>query len=81
MTRFPDDMQTNREVEAARPSFWLFADNSVDLASNLKKTGRFLAYLKHALLFHEKLLLSDSLVVNTPNLRRVLQLDPDLTGC
>jgi hypothetical protein len=42
------------------------------------RTGTFVAFLKHSLLFHEHLLLSDSLVVNTPNLRRAMQADPDL---
>jgi hypothetical protein len=64
--------------ELGPPSFWLLADNSVDLGTNLDRTGTFVAFLKHSLLFHERLLLSDSLVVNTPNLRRAMQVDPDL---
>jgi len=60
------------------PSYWLLADNSIDLGSNMARTGTFVAYLKHALLFHQRLLLSDSLVVNTPNLRVALQADPGL---
>jgi hypothetical protein len=69
-----------------RPSFWLLADNSVSLGADRQRIGTFIASLKHALMFHERLLLSDSLVVNTPNLRRAIQEDPELreyltTGC
>jgi hypothetical protein len=58
-----------------RASFWLFADNSFDLAMDFRRIGSFVAYMKHSLLFHERLLLSDSLAVNTPNFRRAIQQD------
>jgi hypothetical protein len=74
------------DVLDRRPSFWLLADNSVSLGSNRNRIGTFVASLKHALIFHERILLSDSLVVNTPNLRRAIQSDEQLreylaSGC
>jgi hypothetical protein len=69
----------NQRLEAAgRPSYWLLGDNATPLGMSAERTGTFVANLKHALLFHERILLSDSLVVNTPNFRRAIQADPQL---
>ncbi|EPR43441.1 hypothetical protein dsx2_2292 [Desulfovibrio sp. X2] len=61
------------------PSFWLFADNSSKFGAFEDSYKSFLAHLKHALLFHDQILLTDSLIVNTPNLRRVFQREEELT--
>jgi hypothetical protein len=58
-----------------RPSCWLFADNTIDIGQNLSRAASFSAYLKHALLFHDRLIIGDSNVVNTPNFRFAMQAD------
>ena len=67
-------------------AYWLLADNSSGLGVRADLIGTFVASLKHALLFHDRILLSDSLVVNTPNFRQAIQADPQLraylaSGC
>ena len=61
-----------------RSSFWLLADNSFDLATEPGHLASFTAYLKHALLFHHRIAISDSLLINAPNWRRALQADPEM---
>ena len=59
-------------------SFWLFADNSFALGSDVTLIEDFDAYLRHSLLYEPKLLLSDSSTINNGNFRQCLQKNRDL---
>ena len=59
------------------PSYWMLADTEVPLAWDRNRLDAFSAYFKHALLFNQRLMLSDAQAVNCMNFRRLLGSDPD----
>lgn len=59
------------------PSYWMLADTEVPLAWDPTKLDSFASYFKHALLFNEKLMLSDAQAVNCMNFRRLLTKNED----
>lgn len=59
------------------PSYWMLADTEVPLAWDANRLDVFSAYFKHALLFNERLMLSDAQAVNCMNFRRLLREDSD----
>ncbi|WP_417536715.1 hypothetical protein [Methylophaga sp.] len=61
----------------SNPSYWMLADTEVPLAWDANRIDAFAAYFKHALLFNERLMLSDAQAVNCMNFRRLLKSDSD----
>lgn len=59
------------------PSYWMLADTEVPLAWDNTRIDTFASYFKHALLFNEKLMLSDAQAVNCMNFRRLVTQDND----
>lgn len=59
------------------PSYWMLADTEVPLAWDASQLDSFASYFKHALLFNEKLMLSDAQAVNCMNFRRLLTKNED----
>ncbi|MGM0906956.1 MAG: hypothetical protein ACQEVQ_10545 [Pseudomonadota bacterium] len=59
------------------PSYWMLADTEVPLAWDHSRIDTFSSYFKHALLFNEKLMLSDAQAVNCMNFRRLVTQDND----
>lgn len=62
------------------PSYWMLADTEVPLAWDPTQLDRFATYFKHALLFNERLMLSDAQAVNCMNFRRLLGRDEEFRG-
>lgn len=58
-------------------SYWMLADTEVPLAWDKTRIDTFASYFKHALLFNEKLMLSDAQAVNCMNFRRLVAQDAD----
>lgn len=56
--------------------FFGFAHKNTEVASNPNLRSSYLAYLKHSLLFHERLIFSDHMIVNSPNFRFLYDQDP-----
>ncbi|MCC5879111.1 MAG: hypothetical protein JJU03_04370 [Idiomarina sp.] len=54
-------------------AYWMLADTEVPLSWEPSQLERFETFLKHALLFNQKLMISDTQAVNCVNLRRLMQ--------
>lgn len=59
--------------EDSLPSYWLLADDQLPLGSDPAQISALVAYFKHSLLFHRRLLLSDSQIIHNANLRRAIR--------
>lgn len=55
--------------------YWLLGDDRLQLANDPRKSGQFQAHFKHSLLFHDRLILSDSFACNNRNFRLALRDD------
>ncbi len=67
-------MNTDRD----RISYWLLCDDRLALGRLVENSHLFVAHLKHSLLFHPQLAISDSYAVNNYNFRRSLKADSEV---
>jgi hypothetical protein len=60
-----------------RSSYLLIADDTIDLSLNKQKKSSLKAHFKHALLFEETIVLSDSQVIGNKNFRTLIEEDSE----
>lgn len=66
------------ERDGQRRAFWLLADDRLALGSDELNERRMRAHVKHTLLFHPRIVISDSYVIKSYNLRRLIKFDEQM---
>jgi hypothetical protein len=64
-------------LDTYSPSYWLLADDQLDLGLDRAKADLFRAHFNHSLLFNPSLLFSDSMAINNRNFRHLVEHDSE----
>jgi hypothetical protein len=64
-------------LQTYSPSYWLLADDQLELGSDPARARLFRAHFNHSMLFNPSLLFSDSMAVNNRNFRHLIEHDQD----
>lgn len=64
-------------LDTYSPSYWLLADDQLDLGLDRTQADLFRAHFNHSLLFNPSLLFSDSMTINNRNFRHLIEHDSE----